>query len=96
MSRLHSRSVAEITIRTEGRVYRFKAGDWSLNLEQPRFDVTQMGSPIVWCPGPTRGSLDFYIVPDGSPVDLSADDQVDMRLEQLKRYMDLLGVPDDV
>ena len=94
--RLHNQSIAEITIRTEGRTFRFKASDWSIDLEQARFDVTQMGSPMVYCPGPTRGTLDFCIVPDDTPIDMTADDEVDMRLAQLKRYMNLLGVPDDV
>ena len=88
MSRIHSRGVAEITIRYEGRMYRFKAAEWSLNMEQARYDVTQFGL--------TRGSLDFYIVPDGTPIDMSPDEEVDMRLAQIKRYMNLLGVPDDV
>ena len=97
MSRIHSRGVAEITIRYEGRMYRFKAAEWSLNMEQARYDVTQFGSPhISYVPGPMRGSLDFYIVPDGTPIDMSPDEEVDMRLAQIKRYMNLLGVPDDV
>jgi hypothetical protein len=96
VSRVHSRTPAEVTIKTEGRTMMFKISDWDLELERPRIDVSNVGSPnLVWVDGgPTRGRLEFCIYETNENV--SPDEEVDMRLAQIKRYMKLLGVPDDV
>jgi hypothetical protein len=96
MSRMHSRQIADITIRTESRTYHFKAMDWSIELDQARVDVSHMGSPnLAWISsGPARGRLEFCIL--DSNLDVTPDEEVDMRLAQLKRYMSLLNIPDDV
>lgn len=95
MSRLHSRQLAEITVKTEGKTMSFKVADWSLDVERPRVDVSQMGSNLAWiASGPTRGRLEFCIYDSNENV--SPDEEVDMRLAMLRRYMKMLNVPDDV
>lgn len=70
------------------------AATWDLDLEQPRLDVTQMGSPSVqFIPtGLTTGNLRFTLADQSDSRYIVTTDGC---LELLQRYLHLIGVNPD-
>lgn len=92
MSRIDSRKPARITIETEDQIFYFTTDDWQMHLDQPRIDMSHVGSPnLMWVPaGRPRASLEFSITDSsrGGPKTAEAG------LEVLRRYMKMMGVDD--
>lgn len=86
---MHSRQLTKVTLDMQGgRQYTFEMADWSLDLEQPRVDVTSIGQAnLVWMQGPTRGTLEFSLANAAEPHFQSVDEQIDARLQLLDRWM---------